>query len=126
MTDLTKEELIKLAEIAGKKLFTYEGSLHISQPDGPIGLGVHCMNEWNPAESIAQAMEVLKGYMQSSYVDGPEICFSAMYHDAPILGFWLNSSEPHGPVDSSSDGWELDKMFCECICKAVLKASEEG
>ncbi|NRA92405.1 MAG: hypothetical protein HRU26_06915 [Psychroserpens sp.] len=118
MTNLTKDELIALAELCGYRIDENNVLWHSA--------GGTPLDWWQPDEKIQQAMEVLKAFMISGmWSYGFE--FACIYHDNPILGFWFKTGAGDlGQAEGESKGWEIDKMFCECICQAVLKALKEA
>ena len=80
--------------------------------------------EWQPHINVEQALEALEGYYDYKN-DIPTFNFSCMYHDAPILGLWLEDCEPNGVADGDGFGWGLNRIMCEAICKAILKKENE-
>ena len=121
MTDLTKEELIKLAEIAGKVVEKHpcvgeDVYIVISKN------GTEFLKKWNPAERIAQAMEVLSALQAKD--NNVKISID-MYLGGRSVSIQTNYGEC---VFRHEENWvEVeDENLTIAICKAVLKASEEG
>lgn len=121
MSDLTKEELVKLAEIAGysvidKHLGTH-GPWYIKDDVTKSGEKVKrflCVENWNPAERIAQAMEVLH-----KFCDGIINAYKILQ--------WGESKKitiKHAEDLKSIHFDYIDSKLSLAICKAVLKASE--
>ena len=129
MSDLSKEVLAKLAEVAGyelkypKAFFTKDNFLKKCQESElffihPNKTNRHFeFNWWQPAEKIEQAMEVL-----NSFCDKNEYHFNIGQNkvgcmQVKLLGC-LKDSIDYKVVSTSCDDFVIPRT----ICKAILKA----
>lgn len=110
---MDKEQLIKLAEIAGYEcqLRTYsDGAVELSIPDSSNPFAGRGSKNWRPQNDIAQAFEVLTGFDN----------------------VFLSKSNIRNNVSWEVEIWDIgleNKLFLivsdslpEAICNAVLKA----
>lgn len=124
MTDLTKEELIKLAEIAGVTgiLHQINTLMNVSNHEGYVMHQILSM--WNPAENIDQAMGVLNNWLSKDEMRHWNICsphkhIAIKHHEIDLYVY-----DSDGFLHQVATGHH--EFLPMSICNAVLKASEEG
>jgi len=119
---MDKEQLIKLAVVAGVaehdcQLRTYsDGRVELSIPDPSNPFAGRSSRIWQPHEDIAQAFEVLEGWDYSGM---------KMLKSVPILVSISRCVQTE--TNFLQDEYEAKgETLPEAICKAVLKATEQG
>lgn len=107
MTNLTKDELIMLAELCGYEAEEDGVHINILLPDLNL-FGTRCFKRWKPDENIQQAMECFRALGQD-YLQ-----LLRPYQDKP--NYWVAKL-----TFLEGSGFSIE----EAICKAVLKALKE-
>ena len=112
---MDKEQLIKLAVVAGYKV-DYFGSGKIAHFTHPSTGQIHTFDAWQPHKDISQAFEVLEG------------C-GLPYELRKGKFYSINPPKKFSCVLYTKGERALSSLYetlPEAICKAVLKATEQG
>ena len=117
--EMDKEQLIKLAEVAGYEVIQCDVQPEIWRA-GIDGIDIHTIGVgWQPHKDISQAMELLEGLDCPEYswnVGGPDHAAKLPYCEIGKNVY----KKSYDYVETSAE------TLPEAICNAVLKAMEQG
>jgi len=110
---MDKEQLIKLAEIAGVKV---KWNDEHEWDDGAFMIQVedNDYSYWRPHEDLNQAFEVLNSFDNWDMSKGTVVGSKDIFHQITI-------NDSHDWYES-----KINESLPEAICNAILKATEQG